>query len=64
MKYGHEIDGIKLDRDCYAEQFAEPGDIRFNYIVTSDGDCVAEDENPQRLAKYLERKAKRHVTIA
>lgn len=65
MKYNKaDKTGVSLIRDCYAEQFADPGDIKFNYIVDRDGDCIDEDESPIKLADRLRALAKRLNTIA
>lgn len=62
MRYFHDIDGVELKRDCYAEQFDT--EVKFNYWVTIYGECVGEDENPKRLARQLEKQAKRILKIA
>ena len=64
MKYGHEIDRVELIRDCYAEQFAEPGDLKYNFIVKLYGSTIIEEHSPQKLGKELKRIAKRLDSIA
>ncbi len=67
MKYNHKDKkaSIGLSRDCYAEQFADPGDIRFNYMVTHHGEVILEDENPRKLAKQVYAMIERlHVIYA
>lgn len=59
MKYGCAKHGVSLERDCYAEQFAEPKDLKFNYIVKIDDWCIDEDESPHKLASRLRKKAER-----
>lgn len=55
MKYGHEDKktGVKLNRDVYAEHFADPGDIKTNYTVSIHGDVVLEGEDSKRIAECL-----------
>lgn len=55
MKYGHEDKktGISLHRDVYAEQFADAGDIKTNYMIKFHGDTLLEGEDPRELAKDL-----------
>lgn len=64
MKYNHPIHGIELKRDCYAEQFAEAGDIKFNYMVSCFGTTIMEDESPQTVAKWLFMAARRLEKMA
>lgn len=65
MKYGHEDKkaGIGLSRDVYAEQFAEPGDIKTNYMVTHHGEVMLESENPEQLAKEVYAMIERLHTV-
>lgn len=55
MKYGKSQHGVELMRDCFAEQFADPGDIKFNYIVKIYNEYFDEDQDTQALAKRLSR---------
>lgn len=65
MIYGKkDKSGIKIERECYAEQFAEPGDIKFNYLVMDWNQCIDEGKDPQELAKRIELKANRLNQIA
>lgn len=64
MKYDHEIDGVQLRRDVFADQFADAGDIRTRYWVEIYGDTIAESEDPKEIAQLLERVAKRLQKIA
>lgn len=64
VKYNHDIHGIELKRDCYAEQHAEPRDVKFNYMVTVYGECIGEGEDPHLLGRALKNHAKRLATIS
>lgn len=64
MKYGKELYGVSLERDSYAEHFAEPGDVIDNYMVFMNGDCILESENPRELARDLKLVSKRLEVIA
>ncbi len=65
MRYGgFSKSGVQLNRDCYAEHFAEPGDLKFNYSVSIHGDCIAENEDRKALAKELKLIAERLMKIA
>jgi hypothetical protein len=66
MKYGHEDKktGIGLYRDCYAEQFADPGDIKSTYSVRIHGDLILEGQDPVKLAKELMKINDRLYVIA
>jgi len=64
MKYGVEVDRVELNKDCYAEHFAEPGDLKYNYQVFIDGDCIDEDSDKIAMAKRLRKLADRLVKIA
>lgn len=66
MKYGemHTASGVSVHRDVYAEQFAEPGDLKYNYWVEIHGDCIAESESREHLATQLRRICKRLQGIA
>lgn len=64
MKYGFEDkSGLGLNRDVYAEQFADPGDIKTKYILTFCGDCLLESKDPQVLAKNIYKMIERLHTI-
>lgn len=65
MKYGQEdSSGVKVERDCYAEQFADPGSAKFNYMVSVGGDVIDEDEDPRKLAERINALGSRLVAIA
>jgi hypothetical protein len=66
MIYGktHTRTGVELDRDVYAEQFADPGDIITNYKVSLSGDVILESEDRLELARDLVAIAKRFEMIA
>jgi hypothetical protein len=64
MRYGKEVNGVKLERDVFADQFAEPGDVRTNYMVYLHLDVIDEDEDKKALAKRLLKYADRLVKIA
>lgn len=55
MKYNSKDKktGIALKRDVFADQFAEPNDIRINYMITMYDDILIEGENTKELAKNV-----------
>ena len=66
MQYGKEDKktGIGLSRDVYAEHFAEPGDIKTNYMITFSGDVLLEGEDPKKLADQIMKINERMYKIA
>ena len=66
MKYGHvdKRTGISLDKDVYAEHFADPGDIKINYMIKFYGDTIIEEENPKKLAADLMKMGERFYILA
>lgn len=64
MKYFHKIDGIELKKDIYSEQFAESADIKSNFMVFINSDCIDEDEDKKALAKRLLAYSKRLEKMA
>lgn len=64
MKYNEVIDGVKLEKDVWAEQFADPGDIKQNYMVSINGEFIDEDLNSSELADRLLLIADRLTKIA
>lgn len=63
MKYGQEKDGLGLSKDVFAEQFADPGDIQTNYMLTFHGDVLLEDESASNLASDIYKMIDRLHTI-
>lgn len=53
-----------LERDVYAEQFADPSDIKSNYMVRLHGEVIDEDEDKLALAKRLYDYSDRFIKIA
>jgi hypothetical protein len=55
MKYNHEDKktGLGLSRDVSAEQYAEPGDIKVNYMLTLNGDVLLENRDGKELAQDI-----------
>lgn len=64
MKYGSDKYGVALNRDVYAEHFADSVDIKIDYMVHFHDHCVDEDKNPKALAKRLRQYSKRLLQIA
>ena len=66
MKYGHvdKKTGISLERDIYAEHFAEPGDLKTHYTVRFYGLTILEQNDPQKLADQLMKVNERLYMIA
>ena len=65
MKYGQEDkkSGLGLSRDVYAEHFAEPGDIKTNYMLTFHGDVLLENEDSKNMADDIYSMIERLHTI-
>ena len=66
MRYGHvdKKTGIELDRDVYADHFAEPGDIKTNYMIRIHGDTILEGSDPIKLANQLMKMYERLYMIS
>ncbi len=62
MKYDHEVAGVSLLKDVYAEQFSE--DININYKVLCNGDYFDDDLDPHKLAKRLLETANRMHSLS
>ena len=62
MKYDHEVHGISILKDVFAEQFSE--DIKINYKVFCNGECFDEDLNPHKLASRLLKSANRMHSLS
>lgn len=64
MKYDHEIDGVQLRRDVFADQFADAGDLRTRYWVEIFGQTIIESEVPSEIVNELNRVANRLQKVA
>jgi hypothetical protein len=64
MKYRQEVKGVMLEKSVYAEQFAEPGDIKIDYTVRLHGDVIDEDVDKKALATRLLGYSDRLIKIA
>jgi hypothetical protein len=55
MRYGYvdKKTGISLDKDVYAEHFAEPDDIKTNYMIKLYGDVILEGEDSKALSRDI-----------
>jgi hypothetical protein len=51
MIYDKKTKGIVCNRDFYGEHFNS--EIKCNYMISVDTECIAENENPKLLAKEI-----------
>lgn len=63
VKYGEELYGLGVCRDAYADHFAEPDDIKVNYMLTFYGDVLHECEHLPALSSEIEKMVKRLTEI-
>lgn len=64
MRYGHDVAGIRIEKDVYAPHFGTVEDIKTNYMVGMDGTILWEGEDPKALARELKAAADRLISIS